>query len=79
VLAAIRGFPRHRIIDAAKLAKEAGLARAVNTVMVGAASPFLPLKAQTLENTIAAVFAAKGQAVFTANAQAFQLGRQAAA
>ena len=79
VLAAIRGFPQHRIIDAAKLAKEAGLARAVNTVMVGAASPFLPLKAQTLENTIAAVFAAKGPAVFTANAQAFQLGRQAAA
>jgi indolepyruvate ferredoxin oxidoreductase beta subunit len=79
ILAAIRDFPQHRIIDATKLAKETGLVRAVNTVMVGAASPFLPLKAQTLETTIAAVCAAKGQTVLDANAQAFQLGRQAAA
>jgi indolepyruvate ferredoxin oxidoreductase beta subunit len=79
ITAAIRNFPLWRIVDAAKLAKEAGLPRAVNTVMVGAASPFLPLKAQTLEDTIAEVFAAKGQAVLKANTEAFRLGRQAAA
>ncbi|MCL1836046.1 MAG: indolepyruvate oxidoreductase subunit beta [Treponema sp.] len=77
IIAAIKSFPLWRIVEAAKLAKEAGLPRAVNTVMVGAASPFLPLDAQTLHDTIAAVFAAKGTAVLEANAQAFQLGRQA--
>ena len=79
ITAAIRIFPLWRIVEAAKLAKEAGLPRAVNTVMVGAASPFLPLQTQALENTIAAAFAAKGQAVLDANTKAFQLGRQAAA
>jgi indolepyruvate ferredoxin oxidoreductase beta subunit len=79
VIASVRQFPNHRIIEAAALAKEAGLARAVNMVMVGAASPFLPLKTQTLEDTIARTFASKDAAVLAANAKAFQLGRQAAA
>jgi indolepyruvate ferredoxin oxidoreductase beta subunit len=79
LIAAIKGFPLWRIIEAAELAKAAGLARAVNTVMVGAASPFLPLKAETLENTIAALFALKEPAIAVANTAAFRLGRQAAA
>jgi indolepyruvate ferredoxin oxidoreductase beta subunit len=78
IIAAIKGFPLWRLIEAAALAKEAGLARAVNTVMVGAASPFLPVKAETLENTIAAIFARKETAIATANTKAFRLGRQAA-
>jgi len=79
VIAAIKKYPHNRIIEAAALAKEAGLARAVNTVMVGAASGFLPIKTQTLEDTIAAVFAAKDAAVQTANTKAFKLGRESAA
>ncbi|MDR2478023.1 MAG: indolepyruvate oxidoreductase subunit beta [Treponema sp.] len=75
---AVKSFPRWRLIEAANLAKEAGLARAVNMVMVGAASPFLPLAAETLENTIAAVFASKDAAVAAANTKAFHLGRAAA-
>ena len=79
VITAIKGFPLRRIIEAAKLAKEAGLARAVNTVMVGAASAFLPIGEKTLETVIAAAFKSKGEAVLEANAKAFLLGRQAAA
>jgi len=79
LITAIKSFPLWRIIEAAELAKAAGLARAVNTVMVGAASPFLPLKAETLESTIAALFAMKEPAIAAANTQAFKLGRQAAA
>ena len=63
VIAAVNGFPLRRIIEAAALAKEAGLAKAVNTVMVGAASPFLPLKPQSLENSITAAFSSKEAAV----------------
>ena len=78
VHAAVKNFPLWRLIDAASLAKEAGLARAVNMVMVGAASPFLPVTAESLENTIATVFASKDAAVVAANTKAFHLGRAAA-
>jgi indolepyruvate ferredoxin oxidoreductase beta subunit len=79
VLQSIRGLPLFRIVEAAALAKEAGLARAVNMVMVGAASPFLPLRTEALEETIAAMFAGKDPAVGEANRQAFRLGRKSAA
>ena len=78
ITAAIKRFPLWRIIETSVLAREAGLVRAVNTVMVGAASPFLPLKAENLENTITAKFARKEQAISEANAKAFRLGKQAA-
>ena len=64
-------------MEAAALAKEAGLARAVNMVMVGAASPFLPIKTEILEDTIAELFAAREPSVAEANKRAFALGRQA--
>ncbi|GHV38762.1 indolepyruvate oxidoreductase [Spirochaetia bacterium] len=78
ILKAIASFPLSRTVEAAALAKEAGLARAVNMVMVGAASPFLPLKSETLEATITAMFAGKDVSVGEANRKAFALGRRAA-
>jgi indolepyruvate ferredoxin oxidoreductase beta subunit len=74
----IARFPRYRLVEAAALAKEAGLPRAVNMVMVGAASPFLPVSPETLEAAIAALFAAKEPSVAEANKKAFALGRAAA-
>jgi Pyruvate/2-oxoacid:ferredoxin oxidoreductase gamma subunit len=79
ILAAIRGFPLAKVVAAAALAKEAGLARAVNMVMVGAASPFLSIGPETLEAAIEAAFAAKGAALAEANKKAFRLGREASA
>jgi indolepyruvate ferredoxin oxidoreductase beta subunit len=79
VLAAIRAFPLSRLVEAADLARQAGLPRAVNMVMVGAASPFLPVKSEALEKAIASMFAAKEAAVAEANQRAFKLGREAAA
>jgi indolepyruvate ferredoxin oxidoreductase beta subunit len=78
VIHTVNAFPTARIVEAAALAKEAGLARAVNMVMIGAASPFLPVKPETLEETIALLFAGKDPAVVTANKKAFALGRKAA-
>jgi indolepyruvate ferredoxin oxidoreductase beta subunit len=77
IIKSIKGFPVSRIVEAAALAKEAGQIRAVNMVMVGAASPFLPLKAGTLEDTIGAAFAAKGASLAETNVKAFRLGREA--
>lgn len=79
ILEALGQLPHVRIIEAAKLAKEAAFPKAVNTVMAGAASAFLPFKAEILEETISSLFAAKDPAVAEANVQAFRLGRKAAA
>jgi indolepyruvate ferredoxin oxidoreductase beta subunit len=78
ILRMIEAFPVHRVLEAAALAKDAGLPRAVNMVMAGAASPFLPVAAEGLEEVIAAAFASKGPAVLEANKRAFRLGRAAA-
>jgi indolepyruvate ferredoxin oxidoreductase beta subunit len=79
VLDMLRRFPRAVLVDAAALAKQAALPRAVNMVMVGAASCFLPIKSETLEAAIAAAFARKEGATAGANVTAFRLGREAAA
>jgi indolepyruvate ferredoxin oxidoreductase beta subunit len=78
ILKLIAAFPVNRIVAAEGLAKEAGLARAVNMVMVGAASPFLPIPEHTLEATITAMFATKDASVAEATKKAFNLGRAAA-
>ena len=77
ITSSIKSLPKWRLVNAASLAKEAGLTRTVNTVMVGAASFFLPIKSQTLEETIAVVFSKKEDAVIQANSNAFKLGQAA--
>ena len=78
ILKAIQGFPIHRIVEAAALAKQAGFAKSVNMVMVGAASAFLPITVETLEETIKNTFAHKDAAAVESNLKAFSLGRSAA-
>jgi indolepyruvate ferredoxin oxidoreductase, beta subunit len=77
ILAAIRGFPRARVVAAAELAKKAGSAKAVNMVMVGAASPFIPVSASGIEKSIARLFGGKGEALVAINLAAFAAGRAA--
>lgn len=79
VLAEVRRVPRAVVIDGERLARQAGSARAVNMVMVGAASNVLPLDPGLLERYIATWFASKGQPVVDQNLRAFQAGREAAA
>lgn len=76
--AAVRSVPNGVLIEANRLAKEAGSRRAANVVMVGAASAALPLPAATIEACIAEGFAPKGDKVVSANLAAFRAGRLAA-
>ena len=78
ILNTIKTFPLYRIVDAAALAKEAGLAQSVNMVMVGAASAFLPVKPETIEKTIEKTFSVRYSSTIGANIKAFHLGRNAA-
>ncbi|MHB9296702.1 putative indolepyruvate ferredoxin oxidoreductase, beta subunit [Pillotina sp. SPG140] len=72
VFHAIQQLPRYRLIPAAVYAKEIGLPKAVNTVMLGAAAAFLPLKTESLEDAIKELFALKAT---EANIQAFRRGK----
>ena len=78
VLAAIRRMPRHVLADSRALAQEAGSVRSENMVMLGAASPFLPLPEDRIREQIVATFAKKGAAISEANGKAFDLGRETA-
>jgi len=76
VHSSIKRLPKWRIIQTATLAKEAGLAKAANTVMIGAASCFLPVKDTSLEKTITEAFAKKDAGTVKANTTAFRLGQR---
>lgn len=66
------------LVDADALAKAAGSARSQNMVMLGAASPRLPLSQEILEEFIGVLFGKKGEKVVEANVKAFRAGRAAA-
>ena len=78
VLGEIRALPSAHVIDAERLARQAGSARATNMVIVGAASKWLPVRLETLERFIRTVFASKGDKVVDTNLKALHAGRDAA-
>jgi Pyruvate/2-oxoacid:ferredoxin oxidoreductase gamma subunit len=65
------------LVEADRLARDAGSPRSSNVVMVGAASPWLPAAEGTIEACIRGAFATKGERVVEANVRAFRLGRDA--
>jgi indolepyruvate ferredoxin oxidoreductase beta subunit len=74
----IRRMPGAILVEAGRLAAEAGDPQTLNTVMVGAASHRLPMSVAALERAVREMFAGKGEAVVTANLSAFRAGRAAA-
>jgi indolepyruvate ferredoxin oxidoreductase beta subunit len=78
VLARIRSLPHTVTVDAESLARNAGSARATNMVMVGAASPLLPVAFETIEHFVQTIFASKGARVVDTNLKALHAGRAAA-
>ncbi|HCM38459.1 MAG: indolepyruvate oxidoreductase [Bdellovibrionales bacterium GWB1_52_6] len=78
IYAQIRSLPKAFLIDAEQLAREAGSVRTSNIVLVGAASKFLPVQADSLVQAIRSLFERKGEKIVEMNLKAFQLGRAAA-
>jgi len=79
ILASLRLIVKHRLVDATPLAKQAGHPRSANVVLVGAASPFIPLEESLFRAGIADIFGRKGSEVVALNDLAFRLGRTAGA
>ena len=75
VLKDIWKLPRYVTIDAEKVAKEQGSIRAANIVVLGAASPYLDIKFELLEDAIRTVFAPKGDDMVKLNIKALRAGR----
>ena len=78
ILAHVRAWPKHVLIDAEKLAKESGASRTANSVMLGAASIALAIPFANLRVKIEQIFSRKGEEVVNKTLRAFDLGRQAA-
>ncbi len=70
--------PRVITFDMEALAKEVATARSSNLVLLGAASPFIDLAPEKIEDAIRALFLPKGEKIVDANIAAFRAGRERA-
>jgi indolepyruvate ferredoxin oxidoreductase beta subunit len=72
----LAAYANHITLDLKKLAADAGCSKALNVVLLGAASHYLPVPRQDLREAMKTVVKAKYQ---EANERAFDLGREAVA
>jgi indolepyruvate ferredoxin oxidoreductase beta subunit len=79
VLAAVRRLPNAVLVDAERLAREAGDVLSRNTVMVGAAAHQLPVPRRAFDGAIRQTFESKGEQALGVNFAAFEAGWKAAA
>ncbi len=75
ILSEVEKIQNHIIIDADKMAREAGSARASNIVILGAASPFIDMPFTSFEEAIRKLFGPKGNEITEINLKAFKAGR----
>jgi indolepyruvate ferredoxin oxidoreductase beta subunit len=64
------------MMDIESLAKDNGIPRSANVILLGAAQKALGIDYHTLENAINSVFERKGIAVVQDNIKALKLGRE---
>lgn len=78
VLARIKAFDHHVLLDVEALAKEAGApAQAANMVLLGAAIPMLGIDHDKMIAGVSRVFARKGEAIVNTNIKAVETGYKA--
>lgn len=66
------------VLDADAIAKEVGSSRSGNMVILGAASSFISLPFESLENGVRQLFRRKGEEIIDLNLKALRAGRDAA-
>ena len=71
----IAKVPHHIALDAEAIAKEAGSTKAANSVILGAAAPFLGMTYEKFEDAIRFIFRHKGDKVIDLNLVALKAGR----
>jgi indolepyruvate ferredoxin oxidoreductase beta subunit len=73
----LQQLPHVISIDIEQMAKDNGVPRSANVILLGAAQKALGIEYNKLEDAIRRVFARKGDAVVEANIKALALGREA--
>ena len=79
LLAEIRKISNHIVLDADSIAREAGSVKAVNMVVLGAASPFIGMPYASLEKAIRKLFGRKGEEMVELNIRALKAGNEKSA
>ncbi|MEI7663164.1 MAG: indolepyruvate oxidoreductase subunit beta [Bacteroidota bacterium] len=75
IMEEIMKVPHHIALDADATAKEAGSTKAANIVILGAASPFLGMAYEKIEDAIRFTFRKKGEKIIELNLTALKAGR----
>lgn len=76
ILKEIKKIKNHIIIDADGIAKNSGSSRSGNMVILGAASPYIDMPFESLEDAIRELFGRKGEEIVQANLKALNAGRE---
>lgn len=76
VLAEIKKQPKHFIFDADSIAREHMNPRGVNMVIAGAASVFIDIPFEKMEEGIRAIFGRKGEEIVNKNLDVLNAGRK---
>ena len=71
-------LPHKVVLDVEAIAKEVGSVRAANIVMLGAATPFLGLEYEKIEEGVRSIFARKGEEIVAMNLKALKAGYEIA-
>ena len=77
IIAEINKVKNHIIIDADAIAKQSGSARSGNMVILGAASAYIDMTFESIENAVIKLFGRKGNDIVEANLKALKAGRDA--
>lgn len=78
LLESIKRIEHHVSLDVDAIAKEVASPRAANIVLLGAASPFIGIEVEKIEQGIRSVFQRKGDAIVEMNLKAFRAGLKVA-
>ncbi|MBO7505847.1 MAG: indolepyruvate oxidoreductase subunit beta [Paludibacteraceae bacterium] len=75
VLAEVKKVKNHVILDVESIAKEVGSPRVANIVMLGAATPFLGISYDKIQDGIRSIFGRKGDEIVNLNLKALEAGK----
>ncbi len=77
LMAELKKMPKLLMLDVEQIAKDAGMSRSANIILLGAASTILTFSQEDLAEGIARIFARKGEKVVEMNIEALRLGAEA--
>ena len=73
---AIGAVSQHVLINADQIAKDLGMTRSANMVILGAASPWLGINYEKIENAVKDIFSSKGTDIVSQNLKALAAGKE---